>query len=93
MRPSHSIGRGLLIVFFCTTSVAEQRGGVPPPPKVPVVVVGAGLTGLTTAYQLRKAGIDVRVLESNPRSGGRIQTVAFPDGTRVEAHMEEYWEA
>lgn len=57
-----------------------------------VVVVGAGLTGLTTAYELRKAGLDVLLLEAAPRAGGRIQTVSFPDGTHVEAHMEEYWE-
>jgi monoamine oxidase len=63
-----------------------------PRSNAPVVVVGAGLTGLTTAYELRKAGIDVLLLEAAPRPGGRIQTVSFPDGTHVEAHMEEYWE-
>ncbi|MET0556353.1 MAG: NAD(P)/FAD-dependent oxidoreductase [Vicinamibacteria bacterium] len=63
-----------------------------PRASAPVVVVGAGLTGLTTAYELRKAGIDVLLLEAAPRPGGRIQTVSFPDGTHVEAHMEEYWE-
>jgi monoamine oxidase len=58
-----------------------------------VVIVGAGLTGLTVAHELRKAGIDDFVLlEALPRAGGRIQTVSFPDGTHVEAHMEEYWE-
>jgi monoamine oxidase len=56
-----------------------------------VVIVGAGLTGLTTAYELRKAGIDAVILEAGPRAGGRIQTVTFGDGTHVEAHMEEYW--
>ena len=54
--------------------------------------MGAGLTGLTTAYELRKAGIEVVLLEASPRAGGRIQTVSFADGTHVEAHMEEYWE-
>ena len=62
------------------------------PAMAPVVIVGAGLTGLTTAYELRKAGIEVVLLEANPRAGGRIQTVSFADGTHVEAHMEEYWE-
>jgi monoamine oxidase len=56
-----------------------------------VVIVGAGLTGLTTAYELRKSGIDAVILEAGPHAGGRIQTVTFPDGTHVEAHMEEYW--
>lgn len=38
------------------------------------VVVGAGLTGLTTAYTLAKAGADVQVLEVQDRVGGQIRT-------------------
>jgi monoamine oxidase len=37
-----------------------------------VVVVGAGLAGLTAAAWLREGGLDVRVLEAGPRIGGRI---------------------
>ncbi|HET9768073.1 MAG TPA: NAD(P)/FAD-dependent oxidoreductase [Thermoanaerobaculia bacterium] len=57
----------------------------------PVIVVGAGLAGLTVAYELEKAGIDALVLESAPRIGGRVQTVTFPDGATAEGHMEEYF--
>ncbi len=57
----------------------------------PVVIVGAGLTGLTVAYELEKAGIEALLLESSPRIGGRIQTVIFPDGATAEGHMEEYF--
>jgi monoamine oxidase len=64
----------------------------PLPERAEVVIVGAGLTGLTTAYRLAAAGVDVLVLEASPRAGGRIQTVRWPDGLRGEAHMEEYWE-
>lgn len=78
------------------SAIASAAGAQPaaaaPPTQAPVVIVGAGLTGLTTAYELRKAGIEVVLLEASPRAGGRIQTVSFPDGTHVEAHMEEYWE-
>ena len=58
----------------------------------PVVIVGAGLTGLSVAYELKKAGIDALLVESSPRVGGRIQTVTFPDGATAEGHMEEYFE-
>jgi oxygen-dependent protoporphyrinogen oxidase len=39
-----------------------------------IAVVGAGLTGLTTAYYLKKAGVDVSVFEKANRVGGVIQT-------------------
>ncbi|MDQ5940512.1 MAG: monoamine oxidase [Candidatus Dependentiae bacterium] len=37
-----------------------------------VVVVGAGIAGLTTAYRLQQKGIDVQVYEARGRVGGRI---------------------
>ncbi len=59
---------------------------------VPVVVVGAGLAGLATAYELQTLGIGCAVLESSDRSGGRIRTVHFADGQTAEAGMEEFWQ-
>lgn len=35
-----------------------------------MVVVGSGLSGLTAAYRLAAAGVDVLVLEAAPRPGG-----------------------
>jgi monoamine oxidase len=40
-----------------------------------VVVVGAGLAGLTAAWELRKGGVAVDVLEALPRVGGRTWTL------------------
>lgn len=39
-----------------------------------VTVIGAGLTGLTTAYWLSRRGIAVHVVEKRDRIGGQIQT-------------------
>jgi monoamine oxidase len=91
MTPVRPAAIAVLLLLVVGVAHADTR---PPDPRsqAPVVVVGAGLTGLTTAYELRKAGVDVLLLEAAPRPGGRIQTVAFADGTHVEAHMEEYWE-
>ena len=42
--------------------------------KSDVVIIGAGLTGLTLAYYLRHSNLDVHVVEARDRIGGRILT-------------------
>ncbi len=44
-----------------------------------VLILGAGLTGLTLAYQLKKAGISATLIEARERPGGRIHTL-YPAG-------------
>ncbi|WP_410612566.1 flavin monoamine oxidase family protein [Amycolatopsis sp. lyj-109] len=50
-----------------------------------IVVVGAGLAGLTTARELTAAGRDVVVLEARDRVGGRTVNHDLGDGKVVEA--------
>jgi monoamine oxidase len=53
-----------------------------------LVVVGAGVAGLVTAYEAKKLGYDVTLLEANGRPGGRVWTgrngdvVEFADGAK-----------
>ena len=54
-----------------------------------IVVVAAGLAGLTCAKRLQDAGADVVVLEAGDRPGGRVRTVrAFLDGQYAESGAE-----
>lgn len=43
-----------------------------------VIIVGAGLAGLSAGYELHKAGHQVEILESQQRVGGRIYTLREP---------------
>jgi monoamine oxidase len=51
-----------------------------------VIVAGAGLAGLTAAYNLMHAGADVTVLEARDRVGGRVWTIR--DGFAHRQHAE-----
>jgi monoamine oxidase len=44
------------------------------------IIIGAGLSGLATAYFLKKQGIQATILEAQPRYGGRIKTIYSPHG-------------
>ncbi|GAA3434789.1 FAD-dependent oxidoreductase [Kutzneria kofuensis] len=50
-------------------------------------MVGAGLAGLATAYELSRRGCEVTVLEAATGPGGRAYTLRqpFADGMHVEA--------
>jgi monoamine oxidase len=58
------------------------RGAAPPK----IVVVGAGLAGLTCAYRLKQAGYLAEVHEASDRVGGRCWTIrgAFQQGQIAE---------
>ena len=44
-----------------------------------VLILGAGLAGMTAALELRKAGYNVQILEFNSRAGGRNWTLRGGD--------------
>lgn len=63
-----------------STSVAASLDLLNPgSSKRQVAILGAGISGLTAAYELTKAGYDCVVLEASHRAGGRIFTVRSGD--------------
>ena len=53
-----------------------------------VIIVGAGLSGLSAAYELTKVGHDVDIVEMQNRVGGRVKTLREKDGFSKHCHTE-----
>ncbi len=71
-------------IGLASTAYAQ---GMPPIPAgvgrgTHVVVLGAGIAGLTSAYELEQAGFTVTLLEARHRVGGRAWTIR--DGDKIE---------
>ncbi len=78
---------------------SEQAKDFPLPLKAgrgtKVVILGAGIAGLVSAYEMRRAGFDCIVLEARERPGGRNWTLrrgsklVLTDGTSQECTFDE----
>lgn len=57
-----------------------------------VIVGGAGLAGLACAWELKKRGHDVVVLEASDRAGGHVRTLrdGLADGLYADAGAEHF---
>jgi monoamine oxidase len=75
-------GTGLALAAALSGPLPRALAASPPR----IVVVGAGLAGLSCAYQLKQAGISAKVYEGNTRIGGRCWTIRdyFADGQIAE---------
>ena len=83
LRQGLAAAAGAVVVGAQSPSERLARRGEPKK----VIVVGAGLAGLSAAYELTEAGHDVTVLEARTRPGGRVLTLRepFSDGLYAEA--------
>ena len=52
-----------------------------------VIVAGAGLAGLSCAFELAEAGHRPLLLEAAPQPGGRTSSWTDPDGMKVESGL------
>lgn len=59
------------------------------PGDVRVAILGAGMAGLSVAYELQKFGFNVTVYEASQRAGGRVWTKRF-DPSEPDGHHHEF---
>lgn len=57
-----------------------------------VIVAGAGIAGLSCAYELMQRGHEVTVLEASARTGGHVKTIRdpLPDGLYADVGAENF---
>ena len=70
-------GAALTRFPIITASVAPKK----------IIIIGAGMAGLSAGYELTQLGHDVTILEARARPGGRVHTLRepFDDGLYAEA--------
>ncbi len=56
-----------------------------------VIVIGAGISGLAAAYQLKQKGVEVTVLEAGGRIGGRIFTHQIDKEHNLTVELGAEW--
>src|ERR1043166_2606379 len=94
---AHLRSIGVVIWALWITIALPIPSTAKPPRETEVVIVGAGLSGLAAAYELKKAHIPYHILEIAPRIGGRVRTVRYHRPGQPEIYadsgMEEYWQS
>lgn len=71
--------------FFASTdfSSSSSSSSLSPPYDADVIIVGGGLSGLTSAHYLTKEGVSVLILEATDTLGGRTRSIPLPTGELV----------
>jgi monoamine oxidase len=72
-----ALGASLIRLPIVSASLAPKK----------IVIIGAGMAGLSAGYELTQAGHDVTILEASSICGGRVHTIRepFADGLYAEA--------
>jgi len=89
--------RSLLVTLVSAWLATPPSAPAKPPKETEVLIIGAGLSGLAAAHELKQAHVPYHILEIAPRIGGRVRTVRYHRPGQPELYadsgMEEYWQS
>jgi monoamine oxidase len=91
-RQAEVISRRRFLATSASVTAAAALGACVPwqgsvrRPDRPVLILGGGIAGLTAGYRLRQAGVPIRIVEAQNRTGGRMLSLRdfFADGQVAE---------
>lgn len=75
-------------IWLCLQTVLAMKADSP----YPVLIVGAGMAGLSCAVHLQRAGVPVRIFEASDGVGGRVRTDVV-DGFLLDRGFQVYLDA
>jgi len=75
-------------IWLCLKKVLVMKADSP----YPVLIVGAGMAGLSCAVHLQRAGVPVRIFEASDGVGGRVRTDVV-DGFLLDRGFQVYLDA
>lgn len=89
LRTSSLVSASLLAPSIAHSSTRSTRSSLRAPRSC--IVAGAGLSGLAAAYQLKRAGWNVTILEARNRIGGRVWSHHFPQNDNLICELGGEW--
>src|SRR5262250_1997721 len=83
---TRSLKTSATVALFSPSALAFQTPLKRRGPAKKVIIIGAGLAGLSAGFELMQAGHDVTILEAQTRPGGRACSIRqpFSDGLYAE---------
>src|SRR5438552_7886427 len=93
MKRRDMLRMGGTVIAGLTGSTIDLSAGQSAGGRKTVIVIGAGIAGLSCAYELMKRGHDVTVLEASGRPGGHVRTLhdPFADGLYADMGAEHFY--
>lgn len=67
-----------------TITHTKSRSSIYSAKSYSIIVIGAGISGITAAHELVQQGYSVTLLEARSRVGGRVETIHLDKGVPVE---------